>query len=152
MTNLKKLEGNNFAAMHLGEFKNMDQHIYTLAGKSTKGKLFLKNLLKLTGSEISINKLTAGYSIPFYHQHTQHEEVYIFIRGKGQFQVDDETFDISEGTVIRVAPNGVRAWRNNSQEDLYYLCIQANEGSLTGDSTLDGKAVKKFVTWPELSF
>lgn len=148
---VQRQEGRHFTAAHLGEFSKLDQHVFThpITQRSIAGKIFLKDVLKLTGTEVSINKIPAGYSIPFYHTHAQHEEVYIFIRGKGQFQVDDQTLDVSEGTVIRVSPNGTRAWRNNSKEDLYYLCIQANEGSLTGESISDGRRVDRPVVWPE---
>ncbi len=144
-------EGQHFTIAHLGEFLNLDQYIFThpITQKSTAGKLFLKDLLKLTGSEVSINKVPAGYAIPFLHRHALHEEVYIFISGKGQFQVDNEIMNVTEGTVIRVAPGGARAWRNNSKEDLYYLCIQVNEGSLTGESISDGRRVDGPVVWPE---
>lgn len=46
-----------------------------------------------------------------------------FIKGSGRFQVDGDVIDVREGTVIRVAPEGTRAWRNNSSEDLYYIVL-----------------------------
>ncbi|MBX9666301.1 MAG: hypothetical protein K2X93_01730 [Candidatus Obscuribacterales bacterium] len=58
----------------------------------TNGKLFLKDHLGLTGMQVSLNLFPAGASMPFYHQ--QNEELYIFTRGEGQIQLDNETFDV----------------------------------------------------------
>jgi hypothetical protein len=57
--------------------------------------------------------------------------------------------DVREGTVIRVAPEGVRAWRNHSTEDLFYICIQAKAGSVEGGTTSDGQGAPGPVVWPE---
>jgi len=46
--------------------------------------------------------------------------------------------DVKEGTVIRVAPEGVRTWRNDSSEDLYFIVIQAKAGSYSGKEISDG--------------
>ncbi len=121
----EKIEGQNFTVAHIGKWTYLDKYIFKhpkLPGAFT-GKLFLKNELKLTGTEVSLNKLPPGAQIPFYHKHKENEELYLFIKGKGQFQIDGEVVDVREGTVIRVAPDGVRTWRNNSSEDLYCIVI-----------------------------
>jgi hypothetical protein len=41
----------------------------------------------------------------------------------------------------------MRTWRNNSDQDLYYVVIQAQENSLTADTTEDGIKGEKSVTW-----
>jgi len=146
-----KTEGRHYVAAQLGEWMQLSQYRYehpAFPGRPVPGKLFLKDLLKLSSVEISVNKLPAGKGVPFYHQHRQHEEVYLFIQGSGQFQVDGEVVDVREGTVISVMPDGKRAWRNNSTEDLYYLCIQAERGSLSGDTITDGCKLEETVTWP----
>ena len=66
---------------------------------TTQGKCFLKETMNLTGMEVSLNVLAPGEGIPFYHKHRENEELYIFIKGKGQFQVDGEVFDVVEGSV-----------------------------------------------------
>jgi hypothetical protein len=38
--------------------------------------------------------------------------------------MDGEEFPIQEGSLIRVAPDGERAWKAGA-EDLYFICIQA---------------------------
>ena len=113
----------------------------------TSGKLFLKELLNLSGMEISVNRLAPGEGIPFRHKHRENEEVYIFVRGRGQFQVDGGVFDVEEGSVVRVAPAGVRAYRNNSTEALCFIVIQAKAGSFSGGSISDGLEAGTDVAW-----
>jgi uncharacterized cupin superfamily protein len=110
-------------------------------------KVFLKDTLQLTGMEVSLNRLPPGEGSLFRHKHKQNEELFIIVKGYGQLQVDGKIIDVREGTSIRVAPDGVRAIRNNSSEDLYYICIQAKEGSLTAYTKTDGIITDKTVEW-----
>ena len=98
--------------------------------------------------ELSLNKVPPGRQSPFLHRHVEHEELYLFVRGEGQMQVDGAVFDVREGTTVRVAPEGVRAVRNSGTEDLYYVCIQAKADSLTGRTIADGRRVEGPVVWP----
>jgi mannose-6-phosphate isomerase-like protein (cupin superfamily) len=145
-----RVEGQNFTVAHVGKWADLDQYTFQhpkLPG-TYPGKLFLKNVLKLTGMEVSLNKVPQGTQLPFYHKHQEHEELYLFIKGKGQFQIDGEVVDVREGTVIRVAPDGVRTWRNNSSEDLYFVVIQAKAGSVSKENISDGIGVGHGVEWP----
>lgn len=146
----KKAEGKNFTCIEAGKFADLNQYAlkHPLLSRETEGKLLLKESLGLTAMQVSLNKLPAGKAVPFYHQHKQNEELYIFTGGKGQMQVDGETIDVQEGTVIRVGTNGSRTWRNNSDQDLYYIVIQAKEKSLSIDTFDDGIPGKDPVTWP----
>jgi len=147
----EKVEGQNFTVAHIGKWIDLDKYTFRhtkLPGAYT-GKLFLKNELKLTGMEVSLNELPPGNQMPFYHKHKENEEFYLFIKGKGQFQIDGEVVDVREGTVIRVDPDGVRIWRNNSSEHLYFVVIQAKAGSLSGEDISDGIGVGHHVEWPD---
>lgn len=148
---LEIIEGKNFSGAQVGVLNNLDhyQFFHPLGkGRGFPGKLFLKEPLAMTGMEVSMNKLPAGQSVPFYHQHREHEELYIFLRGKGQFLIDGNVIDVQEGSVIRVAPDGVRTWRNHSQEDLVYIVIQAKAGSLSANQIEDGVVLPEKVSWP----
>ena len=79
----------------------------------TLGRVTLKEKLALTGSEISINELPPGASVPFVHSHKRNEEVYIILKGKGQFYLDGDEFDVEEGDVIRVDPAGATEFRGH---------------------------------------
>lgn len=141
--------GQHFAALDLGSFSDLDQFSVDVpkVNLQVSGKLFLKGLLQLTSAEISLNKLAPGQTVPFYHKHRLNEEIYIFIKGKGEFQVDDQVFAVSEGTVVRVDCDGERCWRNNSAEELYFITIQARAGSYEGETIEDGIGVDKRVSW-----
>ena len=103
-------EGNSsFSVIRTGRLDDWRDYVFEHPKVPiTSGKLFLKELLNLSGMEISVNRLAPGEGIPFRHKHRENEEVYIFVRGRGQFQVDGEVFDVEEGSVVRVAPAGVR--------------------------------------------
>lgn len=120
---------------------------HPLLSKPAPGKLFLGEKLTLSGMEISLNTLPAGSGMPFYHRHHRHEEVYIILSGTGEFQVDDERFEVREGSALRIAPAGVRAWRNTGDTALIYLVIQAVEGSLEKHEIEDGEVVDREVRW-----
>ncbi|MGO4499490.1 cupin domain-containing protein [Paenibacillus sp. 2RAB27] len=113
-----------------------------------KGKIFLKDSLQLTSMEVSLNHLPPQGEIPFYHKHQQNEELYIFLQGQGQIQVDGNEIDVHEGTSIRIAPDGVRALRNTSAtQGLHFIVIQAKENSLTQWVETDGIIQDQPVEW-----
>jgi mannose-6-phosphate isomerase-like protein (cupin superfamily) len=143
--------GKNYTAGKVGRLDELDQYefLHPKLRRPARGKLFLKQPLGLTGMELSLNKLPAGAAVPFLHRHKAHEELYLFVRGKGEFQVDGEVIPIEEGTAIRISPEGARAYRNNSTEDLYYVCIQARNGSMPdAEAGSDGAAVEGKPSWP----
>jgi uncharacterized cupin superfamily protein len=138
----------DFTLFQTGRLTEWGKYIYKNNNvPSTEGKLFLKELLGLTGMEVSINKLKPGEGIPFYHKHKNNEELYIFLKGRGQFQLNGNIFDIQEGSVVRVYPEVIRAFRNNSSEDLYFIVIQAKVGSFSGEGISDGIGSGSPVQW-----
>ena len=98
--------------------------------------------------EVSLNVLAPGGGIPFYHTHQENEEIYIFIMGKGQVMVDGEVLEVGEGSVVRVAPECVRAYRNHSEENLCFIVVQARAGSFSGETISDGVGTGMPVDWP----
>lgn len=103
-----------------------------------EGKSFLKETLGSTSCEISYGSLGTGEAIPFFHSHKENEEHYLILSGEGRFQVDDEVFDISEGSVIRVSTNCDRNLKCTSSTPMIYVCVQAKEGSLGNYTATDG--------------
>ncbi|PPD22714.1 MAG: cupin [Methylomonas sp.] len=145
--NLK--QGTHYAAYDSGAPLEWMDHTLEIQGLGEiRGKQFLKDILQFTGCEISVNSLPSGASMPVYHQHQENEEIYIFIQGQGQMQIDEEIIDVKEGSVIRIAPNGVRTWRNNGNQPLLYIIVQMRENSLRQYSIGDGIVLDKAVTWP----
>lgn len=136
------IQSGNYSVNHIGSLDN----ILTRDFNGVYGKHFTRNELGLTGCEVSINCIPAGQGVPFVHSHKKNEEVYIVLRGNGIFHVDGEEFQIQEGSLIRVAPAGARALKAGS-EDLYYICIQAEAGSLTGATREDGIKLAAKLAW-----
>ena len=115
--------GTNFTAINAGKFGDLLSNY--------KGKLFLKDLIKSTCSEISLSVLPPKEGVPIIHTHRANEEVYIILNGEGQYLVDGQVFPIKEGSVVRVAPEGKRCIRNTSAtQQLPFICIQAKAGSI----------------------
>jgi mannose-6-phosphate isomerase-like protein (cupin superfamily) len=148
---VKTISGANFTAVHTGPFSSLDSYKLDVPAlnRTVQGKLFLKEFLGATGMQISMNKLPAGATVPFYHQHKDNEEVYIIVGGCGQMQIDEQVFDVEEGSVIRISTQGSRCIRNNSNEELHYICIQAKENSLVQETFEDGVRSDKRVSWPQ---
>ena len=123
MSELKVLNsGEQFAHTSVGTLHNFE------------GKQFVKDVIGSTSCEVSFGTLPTGAEVPFFHSHRLNEETYIVLTGAGRFQVDDDAFDIAEGSVVRVATGSDRNIKCTSAQPMTYICIQAKEGSL-GDYT-----------------
>lgn len=108
-----------------------------------EGKQFVKDATGATSCEISFGTLPQGASVPFFHSHKNNEENYIILSGAGKFQVDDQVFDIAEGSIIRVATGSDRNIKCTSEAPLCYVCIQAKEGSLEGYTMTDAEITER---------
>lgn len=104
-----------------------------------EGKQFVKDATGATSCEISFGSLPSGASVPFFHTHKANEENYIILSGEGKFQVNDEVFNIAEGSVIRVATDCDRNLKCTSAQPMTYICIQAKEDSLGGYTMTDAE-------------
>jgi mannose-6-phosphate isomerase-like protein (cupin superfamily) len=142
--------GQHFASVDLGALSDLNQFKFESPLLKVEGKVFLNQLLNLTSAEISINQLPPSQSIPFYHKHRLNEEIYLFIRGEGEFQVDDRIFPIQEGSAVRVDCEGERCIRNGSAtEALVYIVVQSRAGSYPDHTIQDGIGIQKPVSWAE---
>ncbi len=152
-TQLLVQTGPDFAVADVGPLADLDQFTFTLPvgdrAIDTSGKIFLKDPLALTGAELSLNSLPPKQSLGFYHKHQQNEEIYIFLAGTGEFQVNGWVFPVQEGTVVRVDPQGERCLRNRSASDrLCWIVVQVRAQSYAEGATIeDGIAVPKRVSW-----
>lgn len=64
------------------------------------------------------------------------------LQGNGVLTIDNNSFDLKEGSVIRVTPDGVRVIKA-LDKGLVFLCIQAKEKSLLQYTLTDGKVLSK---------
>jgi len=150
MKQIKKLsEASNYTAIDLGDLNKLMDYslIHPVNKQKVEGKVFLKEATNATASEISFNFLPAQSEQPYFHVHYKNEETYIILKGFGSFQVDDECFDIKEGSVIRVAPQGKRGICNASSETMIYMVVQSKENSLEEYTTDDGERVAFEPKW-----
>lgn len=111
------------------------------------GKQFVKDCVGTTGCEISFGTLNPGEAAPFFHSHKENEEVYLILRGSGDFQVDDTAFPIAEGSIVRVATHCNRSLRCTSAGSMLYLCIQVKEGSLDQCTMGDAEITEQATAW-----
>lgn len=150
MKNIEKLsENTQYSAVNIGNLNDLMDYnlIHPVNKKLIEGKVFLKDQTHATGTEISFNLLPPKTEQPYFHKHRKNEETYIILKGAGFFQVDDDCFDIKEGSVIRVAPQGKRGIRNDSDETMIYMVIQSKENSLEEYTTDDGERVPFEPKW-----
>ena len=141
-------EGTHFSALSTGSFSQLNDYVLTVAqGMEIQGKVFMGQTLQTTGAEISFQSFAPGKETGFLHTHQTHEELYIFVGGKGEFQVDGQVFPVGEGSVVRVAPEGKRSVRNNGTEPLIMICVQYKAQTFTAQDAADGQLLQEPVKW-----
>lgn len=138
----------NFSAISVGALNELGDYVLEL-GPEVKipGKVFGGAALGATGGEFSFQVFQPGTESGFLHTHKNHEELYFFLSGKGEFQVDGEVFPIAEGSVVRVDPAGKRSVRNNDTIPLVMLCVQYRGNTFTSDDAADGVILNEEVKW-----
>ena len=150
MKQLEKLsENENYSAINLGSLDELMDYslIHPVRKHLIEGKVFLKDATQASGTEISFNMLLPHTEQPYFHIHRKNEETYIILKGAGFFQVDEDCFQIMEGSVIRVAPKGKRGISNSSDETMIYMVIQSKENSLEEYTTADGERIPVVPKW-----
>lgn len=151
MKQIEKIStGKNYAAVNVGKMNEIIEHELPMGPDVIiKGKVFAGQAVGATGSELSFQTLVPSQDSGFLHTHKTHEELYIILKGEGHYQVDGEVFPVSEGAIIRVSPEGKRALKNTSNENLTMLCIQYKANSFTeADSPMtDGEILQEKLTW-----
>lgn len=147
-TTEKISEGTSYTAVSVGKMAELNEHIFKFApGIEIQGKVFVGKSTQASGTEISFQYFAPNTETGFLHSHKTHEELYIFVSGNGEFQVDGNVFAVSEGSVVRVAPKGVRAVRNNGNEPLIMICIQCKSNTFNESDIKDGEMMAGKVTW-----
>lgn len=138
----------NFSAISVGALNELGDYILELGPEiKIPGKVFGGAALGATGGEFSFQVFQPGTESGFLHTHKNHEELYFFLNGKGEFQVDGEVFPIAEGSVVRVDPAGKRSVRNNGTTPLVMLCVQYRGNTFTSEDAADGVILNEEVKW-----
>lgn len=88
-----------------------DNEVYTLQDNP------FGNNLTLSSTFLRANQKTNG------HSHAGQEEVYYFIDGEGEMQVDDERFPVKGGDVICIEDGEFHRVFNTGHLGLYFVCV-----------------------------
>lgn len=141
--------GKNFTAVGVGKLNEIKNYVLPMGDIEIPGKVFVGQALQATGSELSFQVLVPNQDSGFLHTHKTHEELYFILKGEGEYQVDGEIFSVSEGSIIRVAPNGERALKNTGKDEMLMLCIQykANSFAENDSPAGDGVILNDKLTW-----
>ena len=141
--------GKIFTAVSVGKLNEIKDYVLPMGDIEIPGKVFVGQALQATGSELSFQVLVPNQDSGFLHTHKTHEELYFILKGEGEYQVDGEIFSVSEGSIIRVAPNGKRALKNTGKDEMLMLCIQykANSFAENDSPAGDGVILNDKLTW-----
>ena len=76
----------------------------------------LKNLV-VSSTCLHSGKSTSG------HKHPGQEEVYQFIYGAGEMELDDKRFPVQPGDIVLIEDGVFHRVHNTSGTDLYFVCV-----------------------------
>lgn len=102
----------------------MKINILDIGGKTVKDdeRYIVKDNSMLNNLVVSSTDLKPGKSTSG-HKHPGQEEVYNFIKGWGLMKIDEDIFAVSEGDVILVEDGKFHQVINNSEKNLYFVCV-----------------------------
>ena len=100
-------------------------NLYDIGGEVIKDNdtYLLKDNKTLKNLVLSSTKLKAGQSTRG-HSHAGQEEVYYFVSGTGEIELDDKRFPVIGGDVVLIE-DGVfhRVHNTSAQLELYFVCV-----------------------------
>lgn len=76
----------------------------------------LKNLV-VSSTNLFPGKSTSG------HSHAGQEEVYQFIFGNGEMELDEERFPVNAGDIVLIQDGVFHRVHNTGTTDLYFVCV-----------------------------
>jgi mannose-6-phosphate isomerase-like protein (cupin superfamily) len=96
----------------------------------------------LDSQELGVSYFRYGPHVrpPYGHRHGSQEEAYVVVSGSGRLKLDDETIDLRQWDVVRVAPEVARGFEGGPDG----LELIAIGGTRPPDG--DGELVRDF--WP----
>lgn len=149
MKKIEKIsETADYSIVSVGQLSQLNDFTLALSPDvRIPGKVFVGAEAGATGAELSFQIFEPGGGVPFLHTHKTHEELYVFVKGSGEFRIDGKVFPIAEGSVVRVAPRCKRTLRNTGNEPLIMICMQYKTGSFGADDAHDGELLNEAVMW-----
>ena len=97
---------------------------WDIGGEITKedDRYTVKDNTHLNNLVVSSTMLRAGKSTTG-HRHAGQEEVYIFIKGSGQMELDHKIFDVTAGDTVLIEDNVFHKVHNTSDYGLEFICV-----------------------------
>ena len=94
---------------------------------SRDGRRVIDHEMHMQYIGMTVNALVAGEQAGYWHKHSQVEEVYVFLGGRGQMGLNDDVVDVTAGSIVRVSPETWITWRcaPDATEELRWICIRA---------------------------
>jgi quercetin dioxygenase-like cupin family protein len=90
---------------------------------------------------VSLFRYAADLRSPMAHSHREQEEAYVVVAGSGRMLLNDEVHPLRQWDVVRVAPEGVRAFEAGP-DGLDIIAIG-------GPKPEGGDGVRATAAWPE---
>jgi mannose-6-phosphate isomerase-like protein (cupin superfamily) len=98
--------------------------IYDIGGETIKDNetYVLKDNKTLNNLVISSTELH-GLQSTRGHRHEGQEEVYYFVSGTGEMELDNEKFPVQGGDVVLIKDGVFHRVHNTSNTKLYFVCV-----------------------------
>jgi mannose-6-phosphate isomerase-like protein (cupin superfamily) len=83
---------------------------------TVKDNTELKHLI-VSSTDLRLGKSTSG------HKHEGQEEVYLFVRGTGRMELDEDHFNVYPGDTVLIKNGVFHRVHNTGEENLYFICV-----------------------------
>ncbi len=99
---------------------------------------FARGALESVHLGVTLFRYAPNHRVPFGHRHREQEEVYLVVAGSGRVRLEDETRDLRQWDLVRVAPSVARGFEAGPDGmDLVAIGSDRPEGG-DGEQSDDG--------------
>jgi mannose-6-phosphate isomerase-like protein (cupin superfamily) len=102
----------------------MKYGVYDIGGKVVKRdeRYTVKDNTDLNNLIVSSTRLTPSKSTTG-HSHAGQEEVYFFVSGHGEMELDQDRFVVNPGDTVLIKDGVFHKVHNTGTEELYFICV-----------------------------
>ena len=102
----------------------MKYGVYDIGGEVVKSddRYVVKDNKELNNLVVSSTRLKPGKSTSG-HSHPGQEEVYHFVYGTGEMELDNDRFNIMPGDYVLIKDGVFHRVHNTGKETLYFICV-----------------------------
>lgn len=118
----------DYEVLEMGGLDQWSEHYGGFRPESTRqGRRVVDRDMSMQYIGMTANSMAPGDEAGYWHTHSEIEELYVFLEGRGQMGVDDDVVDVGPGTAVRIGQGVWRTWRcmPESAGELRWLCIRA---------------------------